>query len=276
MQLSVTTDYFTATGNPGPYLERIARAGFTHIHWCHQWNTDFIYSRFEIAQIKEWLREYGLQLLDLHASHGQEKAWASPVPYERQSGVELVANRIRMAAELGSNVIIMHTPGQPEGTVQQETYLDPVRQSLDELEPVARASGVRIALENGDFRTLSRLLDQYAPEYVGMCYDSGHGNMLPDGLARLDAHKRRLISVHLHDNDGDNDQHKPLFSGTLDWEQLAIVMAASAYRKCISMEVVMRNAAMDSEGEFLALAYQTGKRFTEMVQDAAERVQEST
>ena len=80
MQLSVTTDYFTATGNPGPYLERIARAGFTHIHWCHQWNTDFIYSRFEIAQIKEWLREYGLQLLDLHASHGQEKAWASTVP----------------------------------------------------------------------------------------------------------------------------------------------------------------------------------------------------
>ena len=67
MQLSLTTDYATDTGNPEPYLKRIAEAGFSHVHWCHHWNTDFLYSPYEIAQIAEWLDDFGLRLLDLHA-----------------------------------------------------------------------------------------------------------------------------------------------------------------------------------------------------------------
>ncbi len=30
--LSITPDYVESTGDPQPYLERIAAAGFTHIH----------------------------------------------------------------------------------------------------------------------------------------------------------------------------------------------------------------------------------------------------
>ena len=89
--LSLTTDYATVDrGNPSPYLRRIADAGFTHIHWCHHWNTDFVYSRPEIEQIGRWLDEYGLKLLDLHASVGPEKNWYSTNEWERQAGVELV------------------------------------------------------------------------------------------------------------------------------------------------------------------------------------------
>ena len=269
MDLSVTTDYATSTGNPGPYLRRIADAGFSHIHWCHQWNTDFLYSQWEIGQIDQWLREYGLRLLDLHASVGPEKSWSSTIEYERQSGVELVANRIDMAACLESDVIIMHTPGEPDDPAQRETYLDPLRRSLDELEPIARDRNVRIAIENGDFRTLGRLFAAYLPDYLGLCYDCGHGNMIPDGLDRLDAFKDRLISIHLHDNDGEGDQHRLLFTGTVDWPRLASLLAASAYEKCVSMEVVMRNDGIDSEEEFLHRAYHTGAELTGMVKAGA-------
>ncbi|MBT4500673.1 MAG: sugar phosphate isomerase/epimerase [Gemmatimonadetes bacterium] len=265
MPLSVTTDYATSKGNPGPYLKRIADAGFSHIHWCHQWNTDFLYSRWEIDQIASWLAEYDLQLLDLHASVGPEKSWSSAVEYERKSGVELVANRIDMAARLDCEVIIMHTPGEPDDPAAKETYLDPLRLSLDELEPIAREKRARIAVENGDFRTLCRLFDAYPPDYLGLCYDSGHGNMIPDGLDHLDSLKDRLISVHLHDNDGEGDQHNLLFTGTVDWPRLAAIMASSGYKKCVSMEVVMRNADTDSEEEFLKRAYATGTELSGMV-----------
>ena len=77
MQLSMTTDFVRDKGNPEPYLRRIADAGFSHVHWCHQWNTDFLYSRPEIEQIRAWLAGCGLQTLDLHASAGVEKNWAS-------------------------------------------------------------------------------------------------------------------------------------------------------------------------------------------------------
>ena len=73
--LSITTDYFTDHGDPSPYLRRIADAGFTHIHWCHHWRSDFLYADAEIDQIGYWLKEYGLVLHDVHGSEGIEKFW---------------------------------------------------------------------------------------------------------------------------------------------------------------------------------------------------------
>ena len=101
--LSLTSDYRKGTGNPEPYLRDIAGAGFTHVHWCHQWNTDFLYTPSEIRQIGKWLKQYGLALLDLHGSVGPEKCWFSPLEHERRAGVELVKNRIGMAARLGND-----------------------------------------------------------------------------------------------------------------------------------------------------------------------------
>jgi len=72
MALSMTTDYAQDRGCPLPYLVRIAAAGFAHVHWCHHWASDFLYARPEIAQIRRWLAELGLAVLDIHASAGQE------------------------------------------------------------------------------------------------------------------------------------------------------------------------------------------------------------
>ena len=263
MKLSITTDYAKDTGDPSPYLERIADAGFSHVHWCHQWNTDFWYSKWELDQIQKWLTEYGLKLLDLHGSMGREKNWASEREYERLAGVELVKNRIEMAARLQSDVIIMHVPAWPA--------CDSLRRSLDELAEFARERGVRIAIENGDFAAIRNLLSEYDQSYLGLCYDSGHGNVGGDGLDQLASLKERLISVHLHDNDGSGDQHNLLFSGTINWERLAGIIAGSAYKKCVSLEVSMRNSGVEDEIEFLGLAFETGIRFSKMIEDAKKK-----
>lgn len=270
---SITTDYAKGTGDPSPYLRRIADAGFSHVHWCHQWNTDFLYSRYEQDQVKTWLREYGLALLDLHGSIGQEKKWASPREYERLSGAELVRNRIEMASFLGGNVVIMHTglSDCPEGLVERDERLVPLRRSLDEIEPYARERGVRIAFENegsGSWALLDRILGAYDPDYIGICYDSGHGNMHSDGLSRLASTADRLISVHLHDNDGTGDQHRLPFRGTTDWTKLAGILVSSSYAKCVSTEAMMSNEPTDGEDEFLAGAFEACSRLSAMVADA--------
>ena len=66
--LSLTSDYVTGTGDPSPSLRLRAEAGFTHVHWCHQWRSDFLYADSEIEQIGRWLGEYGLKLNDVNAS----------------------------------------------------------------------------------------------------------------------------------------------------------------------------------------------------------------
>ncbi len=269
--LSMTTDYAAGTGDPSPSLRRIAHAGFSHVHWCHQWNTDFVYAQGEIAQIAAWLNEYGVSLLDLHGAIGPEKDWAAVEEDRRLAGVALVGNRLEMTARLGGQVVIMHAglAARPDGTVPA---WDPLKQSLDALQPQARQLGVRIAIENGDWPLIHAVLDAYPPDYIGLCYDAGHGNIDGVGLAQLASTKDRLISIHLHDNDGTADQHRLPFTGTVDWARLMLILRASSYTKCISMESAMRHEGMASEEEFLAKACAAGRRLAAMRAECHMRI----
>lgn len=290
--LSITTDYVSSVGDPEPYLRQIAEAGFTHIHWCHQWNTDYLYADAEIEQIGQWLRTYGLTLNDVHASEGHEKFWYSPKTYARLAGVELVKNRIDFAARLGSDAIVMHAyppTRDPALAPFNEVALVQLRKSLDELQPYAQTRGVRIALENlvdfaglragvitpaeavDNFDLLEQLFALYPPDYLGLCYDSGHANIGRNRLERLAAVKDRLYVLHLHDNDGEGDLHQLIFQGVIDWQRTAALIAASPYTKPISMEVTIKESGISKETEFLQHAYETGTRFAEIVHALRQR-----
>lgn len=266
--LSMTTDFARDQGCPEKDLQLLAETGFSHVHWCHHWNTDFLYAEPEIDQIQKWMKAFGLQLNDLHGSDGEEKKWYSLREYERLAGVELVKNRIHMTARLGSDVVIMHIGHEPDEESQKTLYWDQLWRSLDELQPSLHERGVRIAVENGEFWMLKRVLERYGPDTVGLCYDCGHGNLIPDGLDQVEALKDRLISVHLHDNDGSSDQHALLFSGTVNWERLAGILARSSYKKPVSMEANMKMYKMMAEKEYLQKAFETGSRLSGMVAKA--------
>ncbi len=279
MNLALNTDYSGCTGSPESRLRLMAEAGFTHVHWCHQWCQDFLYSPSEIAQIRRWLHDYGLTLLDIHGSAGVEKCWFSPVEYERQAGVELVLNRMRMLRELdGTGTLMMHIPcfqaGLPEGErAIRSRQVDSLRRSLDELQPFSGALQVPIAVENmsgEDYTVLSGVLADYSPDFVGLCYDSGHGNYGPaGGLDFLSAHADRLLALHLHDNDGTGDQHQPPFYGNVDWARLAAIIRGSSYPRELSFELAVSNTPFKDNGEdlapFLRDAYGRCLKFGDMV-----------
>jgi sugar phosphate isomerase/epimerase len=265
--LSMTTDYMADTGCPELYLRRIAEAGFTHVHWCHHWNTDFAYDDCELDQIECWLHRYNLQVTDLHASAGKEKAWGSLREYERLAGVELVANRIATAERLGADVIVMHLPDLKDPTTRDAAWAQ-VCKSLDTLKPIARRYGVRIALENGPLAEVDKMLSLYDAEYLGLCYDCGHGNLVPDGLDWLERLQDRLIAIHLHDNDGSADQHNLPFwpGGTVDWDRLTKILATSGYTKWVSMESNMKRSNMTDEPAWLAQGFEAGTKLAAMIE----------
>lgn len=275
--LAMTTDFVQAAGCPEPYLRRIAEAGFSHVHWCHHWNTDFLYSEDEIEQIARWLQIYELHLNDLHASDGVEKYWVSFSEYERLAGVALVKNRIAMAARLESDVIILHLPREPEDATERTAFWAQTRTSLDTLAPYARKHQVRIALENlpdDNYLTIEKVLANYPSDFIGICYDSGHGNICGDGLAFLERFKHRLLAIHLHDNDGKGDQHLLPFTGTVDWERLTQLIATSGYRKCVSLESTIHHTGITSEYTFLEQAFNAGRTLTRMIEDVRRKMVE--
>jgi len=276
MNIAVNTDYSDSTGNPEKRLANMARAGFTHVHWCHHWNTDFAYMDSEISQIRLWLKQYGLTLLDIHGSVGPEKNWFSTVEYQRQAGRELVANRMKMLRALdGTGTVMMHIPAFLSVTSEAEKpfirqSLDSLRSSLDELLPLSRELQVPIAVENtgyDTFEVIEKLFSEYPEDFLGLCYDSGHGHLFDDkGLDHLDNNKNRLKALHIHDNDSTRDLHQPPFYGTLDWERFASILKQSTYPREISFEISALNTPFaDNLDAFLDDAYARCLKFTRMV-----------
>ena len=143
----------------------------------------------------------------------------------------------------GEGSLVMHVPflrdtftkEQIEGDYGANRKFDALRRSLDTLVPECQALGVPLALENmpeDNWVFLETILKEYPADVVGLCYDSGHGNISwsetpPIGLEKIEAHKERLFALHLHDNDGRGDQHQPPFFGTIDWERLIRIVDAS-------------------------------------------------
>lgn len=292
MKIGINTDFLSGTHTAEYYLKYIADVGFTHVHWCHQWNTDFIYSKPEIAHYKKTLRDLGLSLQDIHASIGREKCYFSLEEYRRKAGMELILNRIEMFAELeGTGALALHVPTYRHvyGITEEDLKKIPawvvqIRRTLDELMPYLEKYNCAIAIENmpnEEFEVIEELMNAFPAERVGIAYDSGHGNYgFCQGLDCLEKWKHRLKVLHLHDNDGTLDRHQPPFYGTVDWERLVKLIAGSSYGdNPLSFELSMRHTPFfepekeknqDDENirKFMADAYERCCRVSEMYQAA--------
>ncbi len=267
--ISISSDFLTERGDPTAHLKLIAEAGFKNVHWVHHWNDDFVYSEPEIAYLKKLFKELGLSLCGVHATAGQEKSWFSAVEHQRQAGVELVRNRIEMAARLGSDFIVLHAPMLACDTVRS---WEQAMKSLEEFEGSSRACGVSIAIENmcnDDFAGIDKAFARHDASFLGLCYDAGHGNVgRADGLVHLAKRADRLLALHLHDNNGFGDQHKLPFTCTLDWEGLAMTLAKAPAKVAINLEVLQRQPEQPDSKAFLKQAFEKALAIEAMVEKA--------
>ena len=297
MNICSVTGFCKNNGEFASSIYELAEAGFTHCSWGHQWCTDFMYCSAEIAEIRRVIKDAGIKLLDIHGSQGGEKCWYAPVEYMRLAGVELVKNRIEMLAELeGEGVVVLHGPNTKfhHETISAEDtdrrcknallWIDYAFRTLDELMPTLEKCGTKIALENlirDDWGLVDRYLERYPAERFGICFDSGHANILGNRMCEMEKRKTRMVATHLHDNDGVHDLHKPLFTETIDCEALAKLIATSSYKDHVpDFELSMKNtpywepdkepAAQSPENRkaFLKEAYESCVRFTKMIEAA--------
>ena len=280
MKLSINTDIKSGTGYPFTHLGDIKKAGFTHIHWCHNWNTDFLYTEPEIAEIRRQLDFYGLGLSDIHASSGVEKCWYSPVEYERLAGLELVKNRIYMSSVLGGDAVVLH-PFVVYDREAVKAYREQGLKSLKELESFARSCGVKISLENlfqadasgikdtalENIDTLDFFFSRLSPDFLGFCWDTGHSIILGDESFKRCAGfaKERLSAIHLNDNRGERDEHSAPFKWTDRWENIAEIIASSPYPEDKPFLLELDNNHNPAPvKDFLSDAYNAGVRFAEL------------
>jgi len=167
---------------------------------------------------------------------------------------------IEMAAEF-AQVIVLHLPYYYNPRKEQKLHLDPCdffsnyvigRSSeqaraeelfvdlLKDCGDYAYKNGVILALENlplfargrplpSLITTSEQLLGliQYVNSKGVQCtLDIGHANTTEEGpLKFIQTLRKYIVHVHLHDNDGSEDQHLPMGQGNVDFERIMPTLA---------------------------------------------------
>lgn len=133
----------------------------------------------------------------------------------RRASVEVLAQAFAIAADLDADVVIH--PGYYAWNQERDRAMEKFQQSLDELRAIADDLSVTFFVENmgnWEYFFLRSVEDLPLIDGIGLALDVGHAHLngcLDTFLTHPAAH------FHLHDNDGTEDSHDPVGTGTIDF-----------------------------------------------------------
>jgi sugar phosphate isomerase/epimerase len=176
-----------------------------------------------IKKVEEFADSYDLRLtvhspiLDMNI--------ASATSTFRSESIRQVLRSIDNAARLGAELVVVH-PGQrtPLDYFDPKIHWNTNRESLRKILGYGEAAGVMIGVEN--MPAGHPFLLQKSSEFVDligeglplkMTLDVGHANTTSQLKSFLLLMKPRIAHVHLHDNNGQQDDHLVVGKGTIDW-----------------------------------------------------------
>ena len=152
----------------------------------------------------------------------------------RADGIRLLVRSMEVARLFGGRFVVVH-PGRDVPSVDRKRELTWTTEAMARAVELA-PEGVGVALETmgpaslaGPAEEMLAVLDGLDPARAGICLDSGHVHTGADvpGYIRRVGH--RILTVHLHDNHGQRDEHNLPGRGTLDWPAVLTALRDVGY-----------------------------------------------
>ena len=231
----------------GDVLAKFSDAGIESLELC-DYHPNFLYDDAAFrAFLQRALRDMAFHLnsIHIHLKHRDQTCdLASLDPAHRNKACADHRQAVNLAAELGGCILVTHDiaspePDQPEGLERCATFIE----SVSEVAEYAAPKGVRLALENipGGYTSeperLVRLMEDLDAPNVGVVIDTGHRNMSGDPPATLRVIGEHLITLHLHDNHGEGDEHLLPGRGNIDWQQVNASLGDIGYDGAFMYEI---------------------------------------
>jgi sugar phosphate isomerase/epimerase len=206
-------------------------------------------------------RDLGLDLWSMHVPFSRDISVADGAARgETLRGIE---SSIALAAAAGARFAVVH-PGSETPPEERPSRVETSVRSLTRLNAFCRDHGIRMAVENmlptnvaEGARGLRGILDRL-PHDAGVCFDTGHAHVTDGSPAKaLEVIKDRLLTLHVHDNDGTGDQHRIPGEGGIDWPGFARGLAAAGFGGVFMLEIGGKRSPL----EILELAKSSLDRF---------------
>lgn len=233
------------------HLETVGEAGYRHIElWAMRPHLDYEDQEI-IGHLKGWLSDLSLRVPSFHApfyAHFDEARagnWLSLSAQDeevRRKSLALTETSMQVMANLGARIAVLH-PGDHSKAGEEDSY-DRLRESLEELLPLADQLDLTLAVENipaplGHAAPLAEFIAKFDHPRVKICLDAGHAN-ITDG-DHLEAAFRSLAphaaATHIHDNDGKGDDHLVPGKGNISWPLLWKALSDAGYSGPLTYEL---------------------------------------
>ena len=141
----------------------------------------------------------------------------------RQATQERLEHVLHLAALIRPATVVFHPEYDPWR--HDEVFDIWFHGSVEMWTPLAKEAekiGVTLALENifdQEPQALRKLLDAINSPRCGFCFDTGHWLIFSkkDWQEWITVLEERLVEIHLHDNNGEKDQHLPPGDGKFDF-----------------------------------------------------------
>ena len=184
-----------------------------------------------LKKVAAMIKDAGLKTPACHALWGQNRDLACDDESLRVKAMEDHKSFLYALAEMGVSTYTLHL-GLYKATDFSLSW-DQIRRSVDALLPVAQETSIALALENGgeSLKNLHYLVDLvagYRDPMVGLCFDTGHANCYSATslFELLDLMKNDMVTCHMHDNYGVDDDHNPPGEGNIPWDKLVAALKA--------------------------------------------------
>ena len=217
------------------WLDRIWDAGIPLVEiFCARQHLDYR-DRAQIAELGHWFRDSELKLHSLHSPMYTDDVWGRSGPdsvlniteqvrFKRHQVVEEIKRALEIAEVVPFRYFIQHLG--VGGEEYDERKVDAGFSALEEINLFARHRGVEVLLENtpNALASAERLLMFFDLTHMDLnvCLDTGHANMNEGVETACRLLHGRIRSTHVHDNNGQEDEHLfPLLAegGTIDWRR---------------------------------------------------------
>jgi sugar phosphate isomerase/epimerase len=214
------------------WLERIWDAGIPLVEfYCARQHLDY-HNRAQISELGYWFRDSQLKLHSVHSPLFSDEVngvsgpqsvinITEPVKSKRIPMLDEIKRALDIAEVVPFRYLIQHfgVPGQE----YDERWIDAAFTALEEISLFARQRGVEVLLENipNALSSAERLLMFLGVTHLplNICFDVGHAHMHEGVETSYRMLKSRIRSLHVHDNNGKEDEH--LFpasaGGSIDW-----------------------------------------------------------
>jgi len=204
------------------------------------------------AEVRRRLADHGIQVTSFHAAFGNQFDPSHPDESLRRSSVENLAREMDFCLDLGGSLVVVH-PGDADigDQARDPKRIAALASSAEELAGLGQARKVVVALENlqpgqmgDDMAMLRRIVDEVNSPHLGINYDCGHANLTADPLTVLQQAGSRIVSTHIHDNSGADDEHLAPGFGRIDMDAVCRGLATVGYRGEFVLELMETTDAL--------------------------------